>query len=53
MSRTNTLASRILYEDNHYIALNKLCGELVQGEGVIYVQICEKCEVLGGCFQCT
>jgi len=28
-------------------------GELVQGEGVIYVQICEKCEVLGGCFQCT
>ena len=32
MSRTNTLASRILYEDNHYIALNKLCGELVQGD---------------------
>ena len=28
-------------------------GELVQGEGVIYVQICEKCKVLGGCFQCT
>lgn len=28
-------------------------GELVQGEGVIYVQICEKCEILGGCFQCT
>lgn len=28
-------------------------GELVRGEGVIYVQICEKCEVLGGCFQCT
>ena len=28
-------------------------GELVQGEGVIYVQICDKCEVLGGCFQCT
>lgn len=28
-------------------------GELVQGEGIIYVQICEKCEVLGGCFQCT
>ena len=28
-------------------------GELVQGEGAIYVQICEKCEVLGGCFQCT
>ena len=28
-------------------------GELVQGEGVIYVQICEKCEVLGGGFQCT
>ena len=28
-------------------------GELVQGEGVIYVQICEKCEVLGGYFQCT
>ena len=28
-------------------------GELVQGERVIYVQICEKCEVLGGCFQCT
>ena len=27
-------------------------GEL-EGEGVIYVQICEKCEVLGGCFQCT
>lgn len=32
MSRINTLASRILYEDNHYIALNKLCGELVQGD---------------------
>ena len=28
-------------------------GEMIQGEGVIYVQICEKCEVLGGCFQCT
>lgn len=28
-------------------------GELVQGEGIIYVQICEKCKVLGGCFQCT
>ena len=28
-------------------------GELVQGEGVIYVQICEKCEILGGCFQYT
>ena len=27
-------------------------GEMIQGEGVIYVQICEKCEVLGGCFQC-
>nr|WP_314377199.1 cytochrome C [uncultured Campylobacter sp.] len=28
-------------------------GEMIEGEGVIYVQICEKCEVLGGCFQCT
>lgn len=28
-------------------------GEMIQGEGVIYVQICQKCEVLGGCFQCT
>jgi len=28
-------------------------GEMIQGEGVIYVQICDKCEVLGGCFQCT
>ena len=28
-------------------------GEMIKGEGVIYVQICEKCEVLGGCFQCT
>nr|WP_314127893.1 cytochrome C [uncultured Campylobacter sp.] len=28
-------------------------GEMIQGEGIIYVQICEKCEVLGGCFQCT
>ncbi len=28
-------------------------GEMIQGEGVIYVQICEKCKVLGGCFQCT
>ena len=27
-------------------------GEMIEGEGVIYVQICEKCEVLGGCFQC-
>lgn len=28
-------------------------GEMIGGEGVIYMQICEKCEVLGGCFQCT
>ena len=28
-------------------------GEMIEGEGVIYVQICEKCEVLGGCFRCT
>ena len=28
-------------------------GEMIESEGVIYVQICEKCEVLGGCFQCT
>ena len=28
-------------------------GEMIEGEGIIYVQICEKCEVLGGCFQCT
>ena len=28
-------------------------GEMIEDEGVIYVQICEKCEVLGGCFQCT
>ncbi|WP_297940772.1 cytochrome C [uncultured Campylobacter sp.] len=28
-------------------------GEMIEGEGVIYVQICEKCEILGGCFQCT
>ena len=28
-------------------------GEMIEGEGVIYVQICEKCKVLGGCFQCT
>ncbi len=23
---------RILYEDNHLIIINKLCGELVQGD---------------------
>jgi len=28
-------------------------GEMIEGDGVIYVQICEKCEILGGCFQCT
>lgn len=28
-------------------------GEMIEGEGVIYVQICEKCKVLGGFFQCT
>ena len=27
-----SLADRILYEDNHLIAVNKLCGELVQGD---------------------
>ncbi|HKM05902.1 MAG TPA: pseudouridine synthase, partial [Sphaerochaeta sp.] len=25
-------AERILYEDNHLIIVNKLCGELVQGD---------------------
>ena len=26
------IADRILYEDNHLIAINKLAGELVQGD---------------------
>jgi len=28
----NDIASRILYEDNHLIIINKRCGELVQGD---------------------
>ena len=32
MGRPTGLASRILYEDNHLLAVNKLVGELVQGD---------------------
>ena len=28
----NTIANRILYEDNHLIVLNKLPSEIVQGD---------------------
>lgn len=28
-------------------------GTLIQGEGVIFVQICQNCDIAGGCFQCT
>ena len=28
----NDISSRILYEDNHYLILNKRCGEIVQGD---------------------
>jgi 23S rRNA pseudouridine1911/1915/1917 synthase len=27
-----SVGDRILYEDNHFIAVNKLCGEIVQGD---------------------
>ncbi len=27
-----SIADRVLYEDNHLIAVNKLCGEIVQGD---------------------
>lgn len=32
MLRTEPIASRILYEDNHFVVVNKLCSEIVQGD---------------------
>jgi 23S rRNA pseudouridine1911/1915/1917 synthase len=38
----NDIASRILYEDNHLVIVNKMAGEIVQGDKTGDVPLLEK-----------
>ena len=51
-------------QDSEYLHCPKCCktmkylaqipfGALIDGEGTIYMQICDECEVVGANFQCT
>src|SRR5260221_12066119 len=45
MSSVSQISSRVLYEDNHLLAINKAAGVLVQGDetgDVPLVELCKK-----------